>query len=197
MTNGPSGTFTVNKLDNHDAGTPVSAPANGTIAVRNYTSVTIGSVNSHSKKWWTDAGSLLVTGIVNDITITGDIDLRGEGWNGPVTVPVRRDGHMDLSGGGTITVNDLNLSNMTYAVFDSGGRSYIEGVLTGTNGAPASGLADIGTALRTPAGETVYYKPEKNPALNGQSFVLASPAGVMGAGGRLKPKPKGTLVRFY
>ena len=189
LTNGPSGTFAANLLDTHAGLSWGADPASsGSIAISNYMAVTIGSVDT--RKWsGGGTGSLLVTGIVDTIKITGNLDLRSFTPTG--------NGSVRLHAGGVITVNALNLSNMSYMVFDGGGKCYIEGLLTGSDGNPASDLGNIGTKLRTPAGETIYYKPEQSPALDGQSFVLASPAGAAGAGGLLKPKPKGTVVRIH
>jgi len=190
---GASGTFTANNIETYDRNTNLINYGNmGSVTIRGYTAVTIGSVYTYCSHYWNYAGSLTITGIVNNINISGDINLLGRGLSG-----VFYKGDLRLYAGGSITVGNLNLSNLTYAVFDGGGKSYIEGLLTGSDGNPASGLGNIGTKLRTPAGKTIYYKPEASPALNGQSFVLASPAGVPGEGGLLKPKPKGTVVRFY
>jgi hypothetical protein len=130
---------------------------------------------------------LLVTNVVGDIAFSGNIDLRGH--NPSVN------GKMFLYAGGDIIFNDLKLTNVFWAVLSPGGSSYINGLLSGTNDTPVSGLVDIGTTLRTPAGKTVYYSIPSNPALNEQTLVLANLGGTAGAGGWLRPLlPKGTLI---
>ena len=76
------------------------------------------------------------------------------------------------------------------------GNSRITGLLTGTDGNPASGLGNIGTSLRVPSGQVIRYLPAQNPALNGASYTLANMEGTVGAGGQLKPVSRGTVVTF-
>ena len=187
---GASGTFTAASLDNHDTylvfgayNTPV-----GSITISNYTAVTVGSIDTRKLSGDAFAGSVLITGIVNNVQLTGDINLLGR--------YALYTGSLKIYAGGTITVNNLNLSNVNYAAFDASGASYITGLLTGTNGAAATNLGNIGTALRTPSGGKIYYTPSQNPGLGGQTIPLANLAGTPGAGGVLRPKPQGTVVWF-
>ena len=110
---------------------------------------------------------------------------------------VATSGYLYFQCGGGVTVSNLNLSKVRYAAFNANGTSYIRGLLRGTDGSAVSNLADIGTALRIPAGKEIRYLTEANPALDGKKVILADLVGTAGAGGLLRPWPtKGTVVTF-
>ena len=169
----------------------------GLVTIRGYNSVSIRAIDTHGYKEifsapWRGAGNVTITNIVGDIAITGAIDLRTT--EVPATYP---SGYLNLQAGGNVTVSNLDLSKLSYAAFDANGASYITGLLTGTNGAAATGAADIGATLRTPSGKQIRYLKKANPALGGQSLTLADKGGTPGAGGRLRPWPSaGTVVIF-
>lgn len=164
----------------------------GNVTIRGYTSVSVGAIDTHANYFYGDraGGTVSITNIAGDIAVNGAIDLK-EYPSGPVS------GILDLQCGGSISVTNLNLSKVRYAVFRAGRPSYVNGVLSGTNGAPATGLSDIGTSLRTPAGTELRFWKKANPLLGGQSMTLANEAGTPGAGGRLRPWPiEGLIVIF-
>jgi len=64
-------------------------------------------------------------------------------------------------------------------------------------GADLGTIANIGTSLRTPAEQTVYYLMEESPGLGGQEYALADLAGTADAGGMLAPLlPGGFLLQI-
>jgi hypothetical protein len=163
------------------------AADNQPVAIRGYAGVSVRNIGIYNECSYY-AGNLTITNISGNIDITGAINLnsaKGDNY----------DGILRLQAGGSITVTNLDLSKLRYAAFDGNGTSYITGLLTGTNGLPASGLSNISTNLRTPSGERIIYITGQNPALNGQTITLADLAGAAGAGGKLLPlQPKGTVL---
>lgn len=105
----------------------------------------------------------------------GDYDINDHGW---ITL---------TSSAGDILLASLNLRNIEWIKFDAADDSTILGLITGTDGNAASGLVNIGTSLRTPSGQKVFYDPVFNPSLGGLSYTLADLSGTAGAGGLLTP----------
>ena len=180
LQNGASGTFTARLLDTHDViptwGAYTTDPGN--ITVSNYTSVSIGSLDTHEYSGGHNAGSVKVGGIAGDIKITGMINL--DATNGP-----SQEGSLTLTAGGNIQVTTLNMDLVGTVTLTAGQEAYIS-VLTNFNKAsPAT------SGLLAGNSGSIYYSPANNPDLvaGGVNGVYAL------AQGTLKPKwPTGTMV---
>ncbi len=152
--NGASGTFSADLIDTHDLQTTWGAYGGitGTITIQGYTEATIGNVDTRMKGGYTDAGFLSVTGITNDITITGTIDLDGVDRAG-----YYYDGELTLACGGTITLEgglDCGLFDPPASghVFDPGVETFIEGLLDNVD-------TDDATVTEITSPDVVWYYP--------------------------------------
>ncbi|MBA4386811.1 MAG: hypothetical protein C0404_02450 [Verrucomicrobia bacterium] len=181
-----SGTFVSGAIDAHR--TCYMGGHGSQVAIGNFGSVTInGDVRAdvsacYQGPW--NGGNFSVSNIPGNITITGSINLSGKaesGWGTPT--------HGVLSLASTdsksvITLADLDLSKVSYAVLSPGSKCILKGVLAGfSTGNPNQ------TQLRLPAGKRIYYYPELagNAYLLRAKYVLASPDGTPAAGGVLMP----------
>jgi hypothetical protein len=164
----------------------------GHVVVSGYSSVSIRAIDTHGSEQNAGnrgAGNVVITNIAGAIAISSNINL--------YCVNNAYHGYLNLQAGGSITLTNLDLTWMAYAALNANDASYITGLLTGTNGVAASGLANIGTALRTPLGKSIRYWKKANPAMGGQHLTLADVSGTPGAGGRLVPWPaEGTGIFF-
>jgi hypothetical protein len=168
----------------------------GDVTIQNYADVTVRNINTRWQNGGAGngidasdhAGHVVITNITGNITIGGTIDLSRTSPDNPVP------GQLRLYCDGTNTLASLDLSKLAFACLDAGLGSRINGLLTGTNGSPASGLANIGTVLRTPTNRIVYYGVSQNPSLSEQTLRLANAAGTAGAGGTLVPDYTGVPV---
>jgi hypothetical protein len=165
----------------------------GNLTIRGYSSVNVRAIDLWTTSGYSArgyAGHVTITNIAGDIAINGAIDMNS-------TLSAARDGILRLQCNGEISVTNLDLTKVRYAVLDAGSISWVNGVLTGTNGMPVAGLDDIGTALRCPAGQQVRYWKKQNPDLGGDTIILADENGTPGAGGRLRAWPfSGLVVTF-
>jgi len=157
LANGASGTFNATKIDTHDRQLTWGAYSGitGTITIQGYTGVTIGSVDTRMKGGYTDAGFLSVTGITNDITITGTVDLDGVDRAG-----YYYDGELTLACGGTITLEgglDCALFDppATGSVFDPGVETVIVGLLANVD-------TDDATVTEITSPDDVWYYPHNH-----------------------------------
>jgi len=186
---GPAGACTVRQILTYTPGATYGGIA-GNITITGYSSVMASNLWAYNNL--TTPGNVTITNIAGDILVSGTIDtFRNGSPMGTVTLQTA------AGSGGDITVTNLDLTRMSYISFAPDGAGYINGLLTGTNGAAASGLGNIGTALRARAGRQIRYWKKANPALAGQAYNLADESGTPGAGGRLRPWPSnGTVVYF-
>ena len=160
--------------------------SSGYIDITNYKNVTVRNVDAHQATYsndkTADGGNLTITGITDNITIQGTIDLSVAG------LAANQDpGILTLECDGTITLEQgLDLSKVLYASFDSGpATTEILRAILGSDGDPADGT-NIGN-LRTPSGDVIYYDPLANPALLRDTYTLADLGGTLLAGGTLEP----------
>jgi hypothetical protein len=160
----------------------------GDITISNYANVIIDEIQAwnlddaptHNR----DAGDVTISdGITGDITITGEINLRGY-----LEFAGSLSGALELAADGTITLGaGLDLSKVLYASFDSGPTTtYIVGEIFGTDGLAATS-STIGNLWAAPGG-IIYYDPDVNGGLLGQTYDLADLDGNPG-GGSLMVQP--------
>jgi hypothetical protein len=182
---GASGSCVVSNLINYLSRVTYSEP-NMDITITGYLSVHVkgdidGSSTRGSDLHKSAATDVFITNIVGDIEIDGliDLDYPGADYRGSLT--------LQTTGDGAIYLNDLDLTNMLYASFDSArDATYIEGVVTNFSAGDST--------IRTPAGQTVYYDESLNIHLGGAAFDLKALDGTSD-GGQLVPEPsKGILI---
>jgi hypothetical protein len=192
VTGAPSGTFTAARIVttayDYIGSTHQRDGRGGHVSISNYVSVLLGDVDTSFEDWPAAgaAGNVLITNITGNVTITGSITLNDLHDS---TAPIE-DGDLAIYAGGIITVKDLDLDKIGAARFDAGSRSIrILGTITNFTGAN-----DL--SLMAPAGQTLHYFPDINPALDWGKFQLRDLAGTTNAGGMLLPVAKGTVVWF-
>ncbi|MGQ9663164.1 MAG: hypothetical protein ACUVWX_12620 [Kiritimatiellia bacterium] len=171
-----------------------------TITIRNYASVRIaGDVEAWNYRstpatYRRDGGNVTITeGIVGEIRIGGRIDLRTEN-NSDDSVH----GTLRLTAGGTITLKELDLSKVAVVAISSGYRKAAitdellnfditpkEG--TSGDGSLANPVVTAQTALRTPAGQVIWYDPRTNVYLQAKAYRVADLSANPGEGGLLRP----------
>jgi hypothetical protein len=175
----------------------------GDVTIRGYAGVTVSNIYT---RWQSTAstfngitsadhaGHVSITNITGSIVVIGMIDMSKNGATTVSTGSFPVPGQLRLFCGGTNILTSLDLSKMAYALLDSGGTNYINGLLSGVNGLAASNLTSIGTALRTPTNEIIYYLVSQNPGMSDQTLRLANLAGTAGAGGTLVPDYTGIAI---
>lgn len=183
---GPSGAFVANDILTYNRGGVSGAGWIGSamsLVIRGYTSVTARNLRLETE-FGDYAGSLSITNISGDITITGIVNCDRWGNNA-------YDGNVMLQCGGRISVADLDLVKVGTISFNAGsGISYVTGALANFTGANDA-------SLLAPAGHKIYYTPSLNPGLNQQTYRLRDLQGTSDAGGELAPRPsQGTVFRF-
>jgi hypothetical protein len=196
---GASGACVVRDIDASYSNSTLQVRADqyaGDIAISGYTSVqarnlcasnNCGGYSAGGKKAY--PGSVAITNIAGDITISGAISLDH------VDTQLADDGNLALQCGGTITLASLdlgqvNIARLSAATRNAGANVRIQGALKGFN---VSGE----TRLRCPAGQCVSYDPRNsgNAYLNSGVYVLKDLDGSL-TGGRLSPTIHGTTVFF-
>ena len=165
-----------------------NAVGNEPVAITGYKDVSINDILTYNATDYASsrrAGNILITNIVDTITITGTIDAEQRIFpqsSGQVRLETRS---------GEIKVHHLDLNKLLHISFEAGsGVSRISGELANFTGNGETPDA----RLRAAEGQRIYYKPAENPGLGGLTYQLAALDGVA-AGGRLLPEtPSGTLL---
>jgi hypothetical protein len=200
----PLGSFEAKRIDTQSivkigASKAVNAPS---IMIGNYASVSIQDViadawdGGGSGNNTGTSGSLVISNIVGNISITGEISLNAE------TAGITKDGILHLECGGSILLAGVDMSKVNHARLSATEGTSVSGELlnfavAGSGaGTEADPVLTTQTALRAPNGQTISYDPAANPTLDGKVYRVADLTGVAASGGLLMPAKEndGTVI---